>query len=72
MSAEIRFDDTIDAISTIALFAQIERAHTLAALVGSSAHACVRTAPCPEDWLRMLHPITEIIVVYLGCLTHRF
>ena len=44
----------------------------LAALVGSSAHACVRTAPYPEDWLRMLHPVTEIIVVYLGCLTHRF
>ena len=27
MSAEIRFDDTIDAISTIALFEQIERAN---------------------------------------------
>jgi len=30
MSAEIRFDDTIDAISTIALFEQIERANPLA------------------------------------------
>jgi transposase len=30
MSAEMRFDDTIDAISTIALFEQIERANPLA------------------------------------------
>lgn len=30
MSAEIRFDDTIDALSTIALFEQIERANPLA------------------------------------------
>ena len=30
MSAEIRFDDTIDAVSTIALFGQIERANPLA------------------------------------------
>jgi transposase len=30
MSAEIRFDDTIDAVSTIALFEQIERANPLA------------------------------------------
>ena len=30
MSAQIRFDDTIDAISTIALFEQIERANPLA------------------------------------------
>jgi hypothetical protein len=30
MSPEIRFDDTIDAISAIALFEQIERANPLA------------------------------------------
>ena len=30
MSAEIRFDDTIDAVSTIALFKQIEHANRLA------------------------------------------
>ena len=30
MAAEIRFDETIDAISTIALFEQIERANPLA------------------------------------------
>ena len=30
MSAEIRFDDTIDAISSITLFEQIERANPLA------------------------------------------
>ena len=30
----------------------------LASLVGRLAHACVRTAPCPERWLRLAH--TEV------------
>jgi hypothetical protein len=25
----------------------------LASLVGRLAHVCVRTAPCPERWLRL-------------------
>ena len=34
---------------------RVNRRFDLASLVGRLAHACVRTAPCSERWLRLAH-----------------